>query len=142
MEDFLKGLNMEIKEEKEMVDILKDYWELALTVILGSIWMGRLSQRVSSIEKENEGGEPAMTVLACGKQTIQCQAYNTREFHEIKELIKTVTEGNQEFIKEVNKSNKQLIRDSNLRSDEQHKLVMTHLLSGNGNTPKNQPTTG
>lgn len=120
-----------------MLEIIKNYWEFATTLLLGAIWIGRLSRdvaetklQVMTLQNEINDQEPAMTILACGKQTVQCQNFQTHEFEEIKELIKSSNTANIEFIKDVNESSKQLIRESNKRSDDQHKLVMNHLLKG------------
>lgn len=91
-----------------MIEILKDYLALIIGVLCAVLWQGRLQQRVKNLEEENyiPSGFCLSHRTACQQFQAQGFSHGQKEFDDIKRLITQVKRC----------------------SEEQHNMIMKHLL--------------
>lgn len=92
-----------------MIELLREYWAVVTGFAGMAIWQGRLNQRVKSLEEKPE----CVPEESCRRLQKACQRMQEKEF----------AHGTTEF-----EDIKRLIMQVKRCSEEQHKMVMEHLL--------------
>ena len=98
-----------------MLETIKDYWDVLVAVMLGAVWIGRVGQRVTTLEEED-----SVSVDQCQERQVACQKYHAAE----------LDHGKKEFA-DIDKSLADLrseIREGRMERTTQHETIMKHLL--------------
>ncbi|BCL59981.1 hypothetical protein DGMP_06740 [Desulfomarina profundi] len=92
-----------------MIELLREYWAMVVGFFGIAIFQGRLSQRVKALEEKPE----CVPETVCSDRRDACQKMQEKEF----------AHGSTEF-----GDIKKLIMQVKRCSEEQHKMIMEHLL--------------